>query len=95
MARKRMVTRTIASVECTVLWCIPRTATLEHSVVSIPVEVKEEKRMDYIRKNFAELDKVPVSIEKATVIEQLYAMYESDFIAHAFKLDKSKDGEKE
>lgn len=85
----KLITRTLKSTNITALFANVKTREMTTEVVVAPSTFKdEEKALKYLKAN-TEGDKVPVSIEKMEVQENLYGISEKDFLAHAKVLEKT------
>ena len=84
MARERMVTRTIVSVNYSVMVADVSSNTLETIVISIPSgDTMRDKEREKAIKASIPVGKLFVTITAETVTETLYGMSESDFMKHA------------
>ena len=99
MARERMVTRTVEEINATVLTV--NTVTHETNVAgyTVPPQTPTEKICKVLGKLYADNPDYAnicfVSVISVETTEKLYAMYEMDFIKHAFELPlrNQKEGE--
>lgn len=89
MARQRMVTRTIKTLEVTVLCLDTETAEPSNMTVAVSATIKGEKAMlNAVRKQVETDDFKVVKVVKTEEHEALYRMAEEDFIAHAEKIEQ-------
>lgn len=87
MARVPMVTRTIQSTEVVVLCLNIKTAEPFNKVVTLPRTYKEEKLLKAVQAQHDNADEKCVAVVSSKVVEKVYGMLETDFIAHATELD--------
>lgn len=92
MARsKQMITRTVIGTEVTVLALDVQTAEPQNVTYVLSGKVADEQKMLNAVKREYDTDTLKhVSIVSAHGVNQLYGMYESDFIANAMKLDENR-----
>ena len=84
MAREPMVTRTFQTVKVTVLVANTVTREMEEKEVTLPRTFSDDKKlMKAVEKTIASGDLKVVAIVDKEIIETLYGMTESEFIAVA------------
>ena len=86
MRKEKMITRTIYSYDVDVMGIAGNDVEIQN--FNIPV-MDESKILDYIRKVCGSF--IPAKVVKYSVVETLYGMPESVFMAHAEKLPPRKD----
>lgn len=92
MARsKNMITRTVIGTEVTVLALDVQSAEPQNRTYVLSGSYKDETKLLNAVKRAYDTDTLKnVAIVSAHGVNQLYGMYESDFIANAMKLDENR-----
>lgn len=92
MARKKnMITRTVIGTEVTVLAIDVQSAEPQNKTYVLSGSFKDETKLLNAVKRIYDTDTLKnVSVVSAHGLNQLYGMYESDFVEHAMKLDENR-----
>ena len=85
--RKPMVTRTVISTKVLALVVDTETATTREEEFILPKKVPADKQLKVAQKLYGTDTQSLVAIRSSEEIEELYGMYESDFINSAIPLD--------
>ena len=92
MSKETKITRTIVTTTFTVFGVNPKTEQTEIKKITLPRTYKEGvDAMKAVSKALNNEDFTVVSVKKAIVNEQLYAMDESFFIANATPVEKKSN----
>lgn len=85
--RKPMITRTVISTKVLALVVDTETATTSEQEFILPRKVPSDKQLKVAQKLFGTDTTTIVAIRKSEEVEQLYGMYENDFINFAMPLN--------
>ena len=85
--RRPMITRTTISTKVIALVVDTKTATTSEQVFTLPRKVPADKQLKVAQKLFNTDTTTIVAIRNSEEVEQLYGMYENDFINLAMPLD--------
>lgn len=88
MRTEKMVTRTVSYYKASVMIVELASATVVTRDFNIPELIPDKKRLDYLDKKLENTGLKAVQIISLEKVEELYGMTETDFLAHAHKLDK-------
>lgn len=85
MARERMVTRTVSTIEATIMVANPQTQKVENKVFTLEL-MEEAKILKAVQKQNTTPECVPIALVSYAFKQELYGMPEKQFIALAAKL---------
>lgn len=88
MRTEKMVTRTVTYFKAQIMCVDVIKAAIISKEMTIPELIPEKKRLDYLDKKLSNEGLKAVQITTLEKVEELYGMTETDFLAHAHKLDK-------
>ena len=88
MRTEKMVTRTVTYFKAQVMCVDVIKAAIISKEMTIPELIPEKKRLDFLDKKLSNDGLKAVQITALEKVEELYGMTETDFLAHAHKLDK-------
>ena len=86
MRTEKMITSTVTNYNAFVLFVNDKTEEITKNYVTIPELIREEKRMDYVRKQYENSDTTPVKIISIEKVEKLYGCTEQEFLKIAHEL---------
>ena len=89
MAKKRMVTRTIARTEVEALCANKQAEQIETVTISVTGVYKNDRALEKEVLKVLPDTYAFVAIKSATVFEKLYGMSEDDFLRNAVEMDKN------